>query len=236
MGEVPGQVTPIGTHSSPVSAKRAQNISPATATVTPASAVAPGRQVQRAEDQCATAKAGTGPNARHSSRSSSARIHSSMAAVGLVWSAFDPIISPHSYPAAALDGIALADGKLRSVDQTMGDTFASRKVPRDMAKVTLRQLLTMTSGLPSTLRVDVDVSKIPPDWVSFAASAARHLRSGICVHRCRSISDRRGGGDSDWRVTSGLCAAAALRPNGHPYEASFRAGVSTGKSSCLRRS
>ena len=69
---------------------------------------------------------------------------------------------------SALVGIALADGKLRSVDQTMGETFASRKVPRDMARVTLRQLLIMTSGLPSTLGVDVNVSKIPSDWVSYA--------------------------------------------------------------------
>ncbi len=69
---------------------------------------------------------------------------------------------------SALVGIALADGKLRSVNQTMGETFASRKVPHDMAKVTLRQLLTMTSGLPNTMGVEIDASKLPPDWVAFA--------------------------------------------------------------------
>lgn len=52
---------------------------------------------------------------------------------------------------SALVGIALAEGALESLDQTLGELFADR-LPADadprMAGVTVGQLLSMTSGLP----------------------------------------------------------------------------------------
>jgi CubicO group peptidase (beta-lactamase class C family) len=51
----------------------------------------------------------------------------------------------------ALVGIALADGRIKGLDQTVGELFPDR-LPADadprMAEVTVRQLLSMTSGLP----------------------------------------------------------------------------------------
>jgi CubicO group peptidase (beta-lactamase class C family) len=50
-----------------------------------------------------------------------------------------------------LIGIALSDGSLRSVDQTLGEllpSFAADMEPEEAA-ITLRQLLTMTAGLPA---------------------------------------------------------------------------------------
>jgi CubicO group peptidase (beta-lactamase class C family) len=50
-----------------------------------------------------------------------------------------------------LIGIALSDGYLRSVDQTLGEllpSFAADMAPEE-AEITLRQLLTMTAGLPA---------------------------------------------------------------------------------------
>jgi CubicO group peptidase (beta-lactamase class C family) len=51
---------------------------------------------------------------------------------------------------SALVGIALGEGKLKGLDQTVGELLA-RHLPKDadprLARVTLEQLLTMTSGL-----------------------------------------------------------------------------------------
>jgi CubicO group peptidase (beta-lactamase class C family) len=73
-----------------------------------------------------------------------------------------------------LVGIALADGAIESVDETVGELFADR-LPADadprMAGVTVRQLLSMTSGLPAddpTLRGDPAVFEQierQDDWV-----------------------------------------------------------------------
>ena len=52
----------------------------------------------------------------------------------------------------ALVGVALADGRIEDLDQTVGELFADR-IPADadprMASVTVRQLLAMTAGLPA---------------------------------------------------------------------------------------
>jgi CubicO group peptidase (beta-lactamase class C family) len=76
---------------------------------------------------------------------------------------------------SALVGIALAAGALESPDQTLGELFADR-LPADadpkMGGVTVRHLLSMTSGLPGddpSLGGDEDVfDRIEPedDWVS----------------------------------------------------------------------
>ena len=51
----------------------------------------------------------------------------------------------------ALVGIAIAEGKIKSLDQTVGGLLTTH-LPRDadprFARVTVKQLLTMTSGLP----------------------------------------------------------------------------------------
>lgn len=75
---------------------------------------------------------------------------------------------------SALVGIALADGSIESLDQTVGTLFADR-LPADadprMADVTVRQLLSMTSGLPGddpSLGGDEDVFERieqEDDWV-----------------------------------------------------------------------
>ena len=59
---------------------------------------------------------------------------------------------------SALTGIALGKGVLKSLDVTLGESLPD--VPKDKQGITLRQLLTMTSGLPFT-------DKIPdmPRWL-----------------------------------------------------------------------
>jgi CubicO group peptidase (beta-lactamase class C family) len=59
---------------------------------------------------------------------------------------------------SALTGIALEKGVLKSLDVTLGESLPD--VPKDKQDITLRQLLTMTSGLPFT-------DKIPemPRWL-----------------------------------------------------------------------
>jgi CubicO group peptidase (beta-lactamase class C family) len=104
---------------------------------------------------------------------------------------------------SALVGIALGDGKLTGLDQTVGELLA-RHLPKDadprLARVTLEQLLTMTSGLAGddpSLGGDPRISQrqgASRDWVrhilgrrlattpgtSFAySSATSHLLSAI---------------------------------------------------------
>jgi CubicO group peptidase (beta-lactamase class C family) len=73
----------------------------------------------------------------------------------------------------ALVGIALAEGKIKSLDQTVGELLAAQ-LPKDadprMAGVTVKQLLTMTSGLAGddTLGGDTRVEDAmweSSDWV-----------------------------------------------------------------------
>jgi CubicO group peptidase (beta-lactamase class C family) len=56
---------------------------------------------------------------------------------------------------SALVGIALADHKLKSLDQSVGELLAAH-LPKDadprLARVTVRQLLTMTGGLPGDVQ------------------------------------------------------------------------------------
>ena len=62
---------------------------------------------------------------------------------------------------ATLIGIALAEGRLRGLDQTLVELLpmhAARMKP-DVAGITLRQLLTMTAGLPGD----------PPGWPAYTA-------------------------------------------------------------------
>ena len=59
---------------------------------------------------------------------------------------------------SALTGIALGKGVLKSLDVTLGESLSD--VPKDKREITLKQLLTMTSGMPFT-------DKIPemPRWL-----------------------------------------------------------------------
>jgi CubicO group peptidase (beta-lactamase class C family) len=74
----------------------------------------------------------------------------------------------------ALVGIAIAEGKIKSVDQTVGELLAAQ-IPQDadprIAQVTVKQLLTMTSGLAGDdessggdPRIE-DAMVKSPDWV-----------------------------------------------------------------------
>ena len=66
-----------------------------------------------------------------------------------------------------LIGIALADGSLRSIDQTLGEllpAYAAEMDPEEAA-ITLRQLLTMTAGLPEELGRDLPRWMLTDDWV-----------------------------------------------------------------------
>jgi CubicO group peptidase (beta-lactamase class C family) len=73
----------------------------------------------------------------------------------------------------ALVGIAIAEGKIKSVDQTVGELLAAQ-LPKDadprFAGVTVKQLLTMTSGLAGDgtpggdTRIE-DAMWKSPDWV-----------------------------------------------------------------------
>jgi CubicO group peptidase (beta-lactamase class C family) len=61
------------------------------------------------------------------------------------------VFSVTSSVVGTLIGIALSDGSLRSIDQTLGEllpAYAADMEP-DEAAITLRQLLTMTAGLPA---------------------------------------------------------------------------------------
>jgi CubicO group peptidase (beta-lactamase class C family) len=70
---------------------------------------------------------------------------------GATASTYQPVFSVTKSVTSALVGIALREGYLTSLEQTVGELLAD-KLPADpdprMAKVTVQQLLTMTSGLP----------------------------------------------------------------------------------------
>lgn len=68
---------------------------------------------------------------------------------------------------STLIGIALAEGKLKSLEQTLGDLLPARakEMKPSTAAITLRQLLTMTSGLPGdSASKNLDTTK-SRDWV-----------------------------------------------------------------------
>ena len=74
----------------------------------------------------------------------------------------------------ALVGIALAEGKIKSLEQTVGELLPAQ-LPRDadprFANVTVRQLLTMTSGLAANDDSTADeAARNSPDWVRYILS------------------------------------------------------------------
>lgn len=76
---------------------------------------------------------------------------------------------------SALVGIALAEGRLQSLDQQLREFFPnelSRENP-DVAEITLRQLLTMTAGFEGDPPFPALPWKTQPDWI--AALLARPL-------------------------------------------------------------
>jgi CubicO group peptidase (beta-lactamase class C family) len=96
---------------------------------------------------------------------------------------------------SCLVGIALSEGRLASVDQTVGELLPSSaaSMSSKTKAITLRQLLTMSAGLPPDERFYPEVLK-KPDWVRHIvsngpvtppgerfgyASAGSHLLSAI---------------------------------------------------------
>ena len=87
----------------------------------------------------------------------------------------------------ALVGIAIAEGKIKSLDQTVGELLATH-LPKDadprLARVTLKQLLTMTSGLAgddASLDGDEEVFSAmlwSPDWVRHILSRRLETEPG----------------------------------------------------------
>lgn len=73
----------------------------------------------------------------------------------------------------ALIGIAMADGHIESLDQTVGELIPER-IPEDadprVADITLRQLLTMTSGLTWDAGSDWPALTASDDWVELTLS------------------------------------------------------------------
>jgi CubicO group peptidase (beta-lactamase class C family) len=73
----------------------------------------------------------------------------------------------------ALVGIALAEGKIKSLEQTVGELLPAQ-LPKDadprVAGVTVRELLTMTSGLPSNAAIIDDAVWNSPDWIRYILS------------------------------------------------------------------
>ena len=121
-----------------------------------------------------------------------------------------------------LVGIALDDGDLGSVEQTLAELLpehAATMAP-EVAGVTLRQVLTMTAGLrQDTAGSDPQPFETADDWIAaivsggpirppgedFAyASAGSHLLSAILVEGDRSLR-------------AGLRAGEAVRPTGHRH-------------------
>jgi CubicO group peptidase (beta-lactamase class C family) len=69
----------------------------------------------------------------------------------------------------ALVGIAIAEGKIESLEQTVGELLPAQ-LPKDadprLSKVTVRQLLTMTSGLAANDASGFDQALLKsPDWI-----------------------------------------------------------------------
>jgi CubicO group peptidase (beta-lactamase class C family) len=87
----------------------------------------------------------------------------------------------------ALMGIAIAEGKIKSLDQTVGELLATH-LPKDadprLARVTVKQLLTMTSGLSgddASLGGDEDVFTAmlwSPDWIRHILSRRLETEPG----------------------------------------------------------
>jgi CubicO group peptidase (beta-lactamase class C family) len=88
----------------------------------------------------------------------------------------------------ALVGIAIAEGKIKGLEQTVGELLAAQ-LPKDadprMAGVTVRQLLTMTSGLAGddeSLGGDPriwDAMMKSPDWVRHILGRRLETEPGI---------------------------------------------------------
>jgi CubicO group peptidase (beta-lactamase class C family) len=68
---------------------------------------------------------------------------------------------------STLIGIALAEGRLRSVEQTLGELLPQyrARMTSGVAGITLRQLLTMTGGLPNSWGAADDFFAAAADWV-----------------------------------------------------------------------
>ncbi len=106
-----------------------------------------------------------------------------------------------------LVGIALDEGKLRSLDQTVGELLPAYRtvMSQPVAAITIRQLLTMTSGLPSDeefypavftnkrqdwVRMILERGQTGPIGTFQYSSAGSHLLSAILSHATgRSILD-----------------------------------------------
>ena len=87
---------------------------------------------------------------------------------------------------ATLIGLALAEKRLRSLDDTLGTLLPEyrRWMTQDQAAITLRQILTMTAGLPDddAFYHEVLVRHPQVDWVRAALALAPYQRPGQGFH------------------------------------------------------
>jgi CubicO group peptidase (beta-lactamase class C family) len=87
---------------------------------------------------------------------------------------------------ASLIGIALAENKLHSLDDALGTLLPQyrRWMAKDQAAITLRQILTMTAGLPDNDAFDQEVLVRHPhaDWIRAALELQPYQRPGKGFH------------------------------------------------------
>lgn len=80
---------------------------------------------------------------------------------------------------SVLTGITLDQGYLKSVDQELGEFFPELQTAApNKARITIRHLLTMTSGLDYTHGETNDKMMESPDWVRFALSLPLRYEPG----------------------------------------------------------
>jgi CubicO group peptidase (beta-lactamase class C family) len=108
------------------------------------------------------------------------------------WQGFDPadgheIHSVTKSVTSALVGITLADRKVKSLDQTVGELLAAhlpRRADPRLRAVTVRQLLTMTGGLPADVQSQEGDQRLSRrlfrsrDWVGHILSRPLATRPG----------------------------------------------------------
>ena len=104
---------------------------------------------------------------------------------------------------SALAGIAIQDGLIRSVDQTIAELLPEQRAAMSpaVAALTLRQLLTMTAGL------DVDRDDQPSPWELTSTEVSSILESGI-----RQAPGYFGYSGANAHLVAAIVARAAGRP------------------------
>jgi CubicO group peptidase (beta-lactamase class C family) len=79
---------------------------------------------------------------------------------------------------SALVGIAIDDGHIPGVEQTIGEYFPELADEPDKAKITIGDLLTMQAGLETTSNRNYGAWVLSDDWVEFALDQPLQARPG----------------------------------------------------------